>query len=198
MCKTNISQVRTEKTLRKKSGDLDCAYLMDELKGTLSDGNIRIFQAIDDGRSMTLHGRRINLHNLPQRVQGHVSDVIISVQKESKMRPQHQGGKKGDGPRLVGHVHGMSAEMDGESMIFPTRSKYSSTQSPTATCPLPVAQTRMKGKAYRPRMLIASTLSPFSVSRVMMVCTHSYRIALPAFFAVSVLLATCQHSKGWE
>lgn len=39
-------------------------------------------------------------------------------------------------------------------------------------------------------MLTASTLSPFSVSRVMMVCTHSYKMALPAFFAVSVLLAT--------
>lgn len=45
-------------------------------------------------------------------------------------------------------------------------------------------------------MLTASTLSPFSVSRVMMVCTHSYRIALPAFFAVSVLLATCQHERS--
>ncbi len=45
-------------------------------------------------------------------------------------------------------------------------------------------------KTYLPRMLTASTLSPFSVSRVMIVCTHSYRIALPAFFAVSVLLAT--------
>lgn len=39
-------------------------------------------------------------------------------------------------------------------------------------------------------MLMASTLSPFSVSSVMMVCTHSYKIAFPAFFAVSVLLAT--------
>ena len=39
-------------------------------------------------------------------------------------------------------------------------------------------------------MLTASTLSPFSVSSVMIAWTHSYRIALPAFFAVSVLLAT--------
>lgn len=44
-------------------------------------------------------------------------------------------------------------------------------------------------------MLMASTLRPFSVSSVMIVWTHSYRMAFPAFFAVSVLLATCQLIK---
>ena len=50
--------------------------------------------------------------------------------------------------------------------------------------------TTTKTVTYRPRILMASTLSPASVSSVMIVCTHSYNIAFPAFFAVSVLLAT--------
>mmetsp|Transcript_39471 Transcript_39471/g.130653 ORF Transcript_39471/g.130653 Transcript_39471/m.130653 type:complete len:276 (-) Transcript_39471:331-1158(-) len=43
----------------------------------------------------------------------------------------------------------------------------------------------------RPRMLTARTRRPDSTSIAIMVRTHSYRIALPAFFADSVFVATC-------
>ena len=40
----------------------------------------------------------------------------------------------------------------------------------------------------RPRMFTANTRRPESLSMPMMVCTHSYRMAFPAFFDVSVVL----------
>ncbi len=43
----------------------------------------------------------------------------------------------------------------------------------------------------RPRMLMASTRRPPIVSMDMIVCTHSYKIALPAFLLPSVFVATC-------
>jgi hypothetical protein len=46
----------------------------------------------------------------------------------------------------------------------------------------------------RPRMLTANTRKPDSLSTFMIVCTVSYRIALPAFLLASVLVATCASS----
>ena len=45
--------------------------------------------------------------------------------------------------------------------------------------------------SYLPRMLMASTLRPPMDCTPMMVCTHSYRMAFPAFRAPSVFVATC-------
>ena len=43
----------------------------------------------------------------------------------------------------------------------------------------------------RPRMLTASTRRPPMASTAMMVCTHSYRMALPALRLPSMPVATC-------
>ena len=42
----------------------------------------------------------------------------------------------------------------------------------------------------RPRMLMASTRRPLSLSTLMIVCTVSYRMAFPAFLFASVFVAT--------
>ena len=44
---------------------------------------------------------------------------------------------------------------------------------------------------HLPRMLMANTLRPPMDSTPMMVSTHSYKMAFPAFRAPSVLVATC-------
>jgi hypothetical protein len=48
----------------------------------------------------------------------------------------------------------------------------------------------------RPRMLIASTRRPLSARIFMIVRAHSYRIALPTFFADSVLVATYKYAHN--
>lgn len=50
-----------------------------------------------------------------------------------------------------------------------------------------------------PRMLIASTRKPPLSSMLMMVSTHSYKIALPAFLFDSVLVATWEIiTRQWK
>jgi hypothetical protein len=48
----------------------------------------------------------------------------------------------------------------------------------------------------RPRMLMASTRRPPMASIDMIVFTHSYKIALPAFLLPSVFVATCPRNNG--
>ncbi len=48
----------------------------------------------------------------------------------------------------------------------------------------------------RPRMLMASTRRPPIASIDMIVFTHSYKIALPAFLLPSVFVATCPRNNG--
>ena len=50
----------------------------------------------------------------------------------------------------------------------------------------------IRRSAYLPSMLTASVCKPCSDCTPMMVFTHSYKIALPAFLAVSVVVATCR------
>ena len=49
---------------------------------------------------------------------------------------------------------------------------------------------------HLPKMLTAMDLRLLSLSSFMMVCTHSYKIEFPAFFAVSVVVATCYRVAG--
>lgn len=44
-----------------------------------------------------------------------------------------------------------------------------------------------------PKILMASTRKPPLSSMLMIVATHSYRIAFPAFLFDSVLVATCEN-----
>lgn len=55
---------------------------MNELKRSLSDRNVRIFEAFHDRRSVTLDGGRIELHHLSQGVECHIPDVIVLVAQE--------------------------------------------------------------------------------------------------------------------
>lgn len=47
----------------------------------------------------------------------------------------------------------------------------------------------------RPKMLIASTRRPPIASIAIIVCTHSYKIAWPAFLLPSVFVATCENPQ---
>ena len=56
---------------------------MNKLQRSLSDRNVRIFEAFHDGRSVTLHGGRIQLHHLAQGVERDVPDIVVLVTEES-------------------------------------------------------------------------------------------------------------------
>lgn len=55
---------------------------MYELQRSLSDRNIRIFQAVHDDGSVTLHRCRVELDHLAQRVERHVAYVVVAVGQE--------------------------------------------------------------------------------------------------------------------
>lgn len=65
---------------------------MDQLQGTLADGDIRIFETLHDGCPVTLYGSRVDLHHLAQCVEGHVPYVVVSVQQESEIRRRRTSG----------------------------------------------------------------------------------------------------------
>ena len=49
----------------------------------LSYGNIRIFQTVNDGAAMPLHGLVIGMHNPLQRIQRHIADILVVVEQKS-------------------------------------------------------------------------------------------------------------------
>lgn len=61
---------------------LEQSHLMDQLKGSLSNGNIGILEAVNDGGSVSLNWRRVNLYHLSQGIERHVTDIVVPVRKE--------------------------------------------------------------------------------------------------------------------
>lgn len=72
---------------------------MDQLKGSLSDGNIGILETVNDGRSVSLNRRRVDLHHLSKGIERHVPDIVVTVRKEPAAIPvnrfQHKCGQAG-------------------------------------------------------------------------------------------------------
>lgn len=56
---------------------------MDQFQRALSDGDVRVLEAVHDGGSVALYGSRVQLHHLPERVECHVADVVVAVREES-------------------------------------------------------------------------------------------------------------------
>lgn len=66
---------------------LDDVVPIDERKRQLHraslDRHVRVFETLDDGRAMSLNGRHVGVHDLEERVECHVANVLVRVEQES-------------------------------------------------------------------------------------------------------------------
>ena len=130
---------------------------------------VAVLEALHHGLAMALHSLEVGGQHSLEGVEGHIADVVITVQEKptQNVRVRASVGQRWGWGRIL---------FVGVMVVL------------TVVSGLRIAP--RAGSGGLPRMLMASTRSPLSDSMAMMVCTHSYRIALPAFLEVSVLVAT--------
>ena len=71
--------------------------LVDQVQGPLSDGDVRVLQAVDDGVSVSLDRGSVFGDDFREGVQGHVTNVVVAVEKEATQDIDGQDAETGFG-----------------------------------------------------------------------------------------------------
>ena len=143
-----------------------------------ADGDVCVLDALHDCDAVPLHGLRVYAHHLGQCVERHVAQVVVLVAQEPAA-PDSLLARRTDEPMAL---LGAAAS-----------ARRACPQLEAHSCPSHRRHPRPAQRRHLPRMLMASTRRPPMASTLtdMMVCTHSYWMALPALRRLSAEVATC-------